>query len=65
MYFTMSSTAYDAMDGVVVTVSLRSYDEQAEKGELVLLVSDTIRGRGESDPRKWARDALVAMLEHL
>ena len=59
-------TAYDVLHQVQVTLVVYSNDG-AEEGHYspVLTLSDTFAGEGEGDPREWARDALVALLERL
>lgn len=59
-------TAYDMLDQVCVSVTvfqLREDDPSANG--LVVSCSTTVQGTGESSPREWARDALVAALEIL
>lgn len=53
------------LDQVHLTVRLFRYDGLESAGSLVLQESTTIRGTGESDPREWLRDALVALLESI
>lgn len=64
-YF-ISLYAYDVMDQVSVTIGIREQAEGAEAPiETVLATATTVPGVGESDPRRWAIDALVAALEVL
>ena len=58
--------AYDVMDQVSVTLAIREQGEHLGTPiETVLHLATTVPGVGESDPRKWAMDALVAALESL
>jgi len=64
--FFVSLYAYDVMDQVSVTLGIREQgDTTAAPIETVLTIATTVPGAGESDPRKWAMDALVAALESL
>ena len=67
MHRTMSLVAYDLLDTVVVTVSLKDWDQTtvppARYDELSCAAS--FPGTGESDPRQWVKDALVALIETL
>lgn len=59
-------TAYDVMHQVQVTLVVYS-NEGAEEGHYqpVLSITDTVAGEGQGDPREWARDALLAIMERL
>ena len=66
MRYEMRLTAYDMLDSVVLSlILLDTADRPPEHWETRLALARTIRGEGVSDPREWARDALVAMLEAL
>lgn len=66
MRFELATSAYDVMDQVHVTVVLReTQDGAGQSSHWTRLVSTTLEGTGETDPREWARDALVAALEAL
>lgn len=59
-------TAYDVMDQVTVSIVVqRTADTPEERPATVLCMSTTVQGEGEADPREWARDALLGMLEAL
>jgi len=59
-------TAYDVMDRVMVAVVvLEAGDIPQVSQQAVLTSTTTVQGSGESDPREWARDALIAALESL
>lgn len=59
-------SAYDVLDQVWVGLSLSSQEDQVSTHpEIVLHISTQIEGTGESDPREWARDALIGLLEAL
>lgn len=62
----VSLYAYDVMDSISVTLSVRGQGDTTEAPiETVLTIATTVPGVGESDPRRWAMDALVAALEAL
>lgn len=59
-------TAYDVMDRVMVaTVVLQAEELPQVSQQVVWRSTTTVPGTGESDPREWARDALIAALESL
>jgi len=62
----ISLDAYDVMDQVFITLRVRcTTPDRTEAIETLLHSSTTIPGTGETDPREWARDALVGALEAL
>lgn len=66
MWLSATINAYDVMGGVQVTATVRSQPGLGEaRPESVLHCATTIEGCGETDPREWLGDALVAMLESL
>lgn len=63
-YATMS--AWDMLDKVHVSASVHDLPRApGEAAPLVLEVSTTVQGVGESDERVWLRDALIALAETL
>jgi len=65
-WYTATVHAYDVMDTVHVTVSMRSTTEdRSECIEPVIHLATTIQGTGEANELRWLRDALVAALELL
>lgn len=59
-------TAFDTMDRVHVTANVYAHDgKNMGQAENVYHTSVTVEGRGESDERRWLRDALVALAETL
>lgn len=59
-------SAYDMLDQVHVTLAVRgTAGSLGAPQELVLARSTTVQGTGELEATKWARDALVAILETL
>jgi len=59
-------TAYDMLDQVAIAlVVLEAADTPQVSTTVVLRSTTVVRSTGESDPREWARDALVAALEAL
>lgn len=66
MWFAATLNAFDALDKVHVSVVLRERgDEPTDRVMTLYQASATVDGCGETDPRLWLRDALVAMLEAL
>lgn len=66
MRYELIVRAFDVMDQVYVTVSLKDQEDSlAVEPEWQRLASEQFRGRGESDPRKWAIDALMWAAESL
>jgi hypothetical protein len=66
MWRDISLHAYDVLDEVHVV--LRIYTADGYPGAASATVhtcATTFSGKGEEDPRDWARDALTAMLEEL
>jgi len=64
MRYELRVTAYDAMDEVWISGVLMSKGHAAEGEPLTVLHFLTqVRGTGETDPRRWTQDALVALLE--
>jgi len=50
---------------VHVSAEVRQQESGDEPSTVVLHVNSTVEGTGETDPREWLRDALVALLEEL
>lgn len=66
MRYEVRVIAYDVFDHVSYAVTLNGAQEAAVPGKSwITLASGIVRGRGEDDPREWARDALTAVLEAL
>lgn len=63
--FQASVMTFDCLDQVHVAVQVREMTEHGEANPTVLQVTTTVQGTGETDPRDWIRDALVAALEAL
>lgn len=56
--------AFDMLDQIHLTVRVWGADGAlVQERQVAYQVTDTIPGQGESDPREWLKDALVAMLE--
>jgi hypothetical protein len=65
-WFMATANAYDVMGDVFITVEVRSQGESPERPvETVLRATTTISGVGETNPRDWLEDILVACLESL
>ena len=66
MWFSTTVHAYDVLEDVHVTASVRMRDDDgtghaySEFG-----CTTTFQGTGETDPKEWLKDALVALLETL
>lgn len=59
-------TAFDMLDQVHCAMVVQASTELGPvSSEVAHASTTTVLGTGESDPREWARDALVAMLETL
>lgn len=58
-------TVYDFLSDVYI--GLRVYDLHQPTGpsRLVLEVSEVLQGEGNSEPREWALDNLLALVETL
>jgi len=66
MWFQTTVHAYDAMGHVVITATVTSRSGLGEEQSPVgLHATTTVAGVGETDPRQWLEDALVALLETL
>jgi hypothetical protein len=62
--FTATMSAFDVMEGVHVTATVTLHpDDPSSPVQRVYHTSVTIKGRGEDDPRRWLRDALVGLAE--
>ena len=66
MYRTATLMAYDVMDTVFITCTVRLYDhENIGASEVELTCATTIQGVGSGSSRDWIQDALVGLLEAL
>lgn len=66
MRYELAVNAYDVLDQVHVTASLRVSDDQVAHSAVWLQMCSTdVAGVGETDMRQWCVDALVAALEAL
>lgn len=65
MYRTMTLSAYDCLDQVVINLKVLTYGDDQDVAPVLVKVSTQVRGSGEEDSRQWAVDQLVAMLETL
>lgn len=64
MWITADIHAYDVMDQVWITARVRSLEpDRSGPTTLLLEVTTSILGEGETDPRQWLRDVLVGLLE--
>lgn len=62
----MRMNAYDFLDRVQITVSVREMDTVLDHGApWVPLVVTAVQGSGVTDRREWVQDALIAALEAL
>ena len=59
-------TAYDMLESICVAIVIfETSDDPLAKPQVVLRTATTVPGEGESDPSRWARDALLAAVETL
>lgn len=64
MHYIATAHAYDVMDSVTITAEVRSVEGTGEtRSASVLRATTTLSGVGETDPREWLVDVLVALLE--
>ena len=64
MLYIASVNAYDVMSSQQVTALVRVFpDNPEERPSIVYECTTTVPGTGESDPRQWLVDVLVALLE--
>lgn len=64
MLYVTTIHAYDLLDTVYATAVVRRYEGTgAGESDSVFACTTTVQGTGETDPREWLRDALVALLE--
>lgn len=64
MMFIATVSAYDSMGVVHVTSNVYLTEQPSTSPvERVYTSTVTVQGVGESDPRRWLRDALVALAE--
>lgn len=58
--------AYDVLDTIWFSAMVTE-TESFNKGPAITVVhiADQIAGQGESDPREWLRDVLLAILEDI
>lgn len=66
MYRVASIRAYDLMTEVMITASVRTYDDLGiNEAASEIRWQTTIDGVGEPDSTEWLRDLLVGLLEDL
>jgi hypothetical protein len=66
MMYIATVHAYDVLERVQITVSVREQpDSREERIGTVLTIATTVPGVGEDSPREWLRDVLVAALERV
>lgn len=57
--------SFDCMDSIHVSLIVRELTPEETPNPVVLRLITDIQGTGETDPREWMRDALIAALEAL
>lgn len=62
-HITATLHAFDCMDTVHATLSLKDHDQDESSETYQSLYACTFQGSGESSHREWVRDLLVALLE--
>lgn len=67
MRYYCTVSGYDMFDEVTVSAVVKCDRRDVGEQEPVELLraSTTVQGVGESDPREWLKDALIALLEEL
>lgn len=66
MYRVATIAAYDVMETVHITCSVRLWDGLVTDGSDVEFHCDaTVQGVGSADGREWLRDALVGLIESI
>lgn len=66
MRYELRVTAFDMLDQIHVSTALFSTTDSPELSRApVLALCSQVPGTGTTDPREWARDALLAALEDL
>lgn len=65
MFTQVSVHAFDMLSQVHISLEVRQQEHDHEPAEVVLHRTATIEGLGVTDPRDWAYDALVALIESL
>ena len=64
MRYQMNLSGYDMLDQVHVAAHIIDFADRTEKGYAqVFEMTTDVPGVGESDPREWFKDALIAALE--
>jgi len=66
MHYIASAHAYDVLDTVQITVLVQATEGTGEtRLSTALRATTTVEGVGETDPRLWLTDVLVALIEAL
>lgn len=66
MYRVASLYAYDVMESVHVSATVKLWDEiQTGSPSSEFIVSTTIQGVGSAEDHEWLKDALVGLIEAL
>lgn len=66
MYYVTTVNAYDVLDRVHVHATVRALsDDTGATWSTELACTTTFPGTGETDPRQWLVDALVALIENV
>lgn len=66
MHRTATVTAYDMLDQIVVTVTVKQWDQPEDLilREPEFSCTATIPSTGEDEPHEWLAQALLGLLEH-
>jgi hypothetical protein len=64
MRYELRVSAYDVMDTIWINCVITSTDSlEKSPPTTVMHIAHQVQGIGESDPRGWLQDVLVALLE--
>ena len=58
-------SAYDVMGDVVIAATVRQQESPESPWENTLLTVQRTTSVGETEPREWLRDCLIALIESL
>ena len=56
---------YDVLDQITVSAMVREKDAFESDWETVVSVTVGVTSDGESEPQRWLREALIALIESL
>lgn len=65
MFTTASLEAYDCLGEIVIFARVRQQEDPVGQASAYETFSCQVRGTGETEPREWLKDALIALVETL